>query len=76
MQLNIYCSFCQNFNWDELKVSTDKILKITCKAFPDGIPNIILDAKFDHRKSHDNDNGIIFNPIDDIDTDEIFNLFF
>jgi hypothetical protein len=33
-----------------------------CSAFPDGIPVEILEGKFDHRKPHEGDHGIMFNP--------------
>lgn len=36
-----------------------------CKAFPDGIPDEIIESKFDHREPHDGDNGIQFTPKDE-----------
>lgn len=33
-----------------------------CKAFPDGIPEIMLRGDFDHRKPYPGDNGITFEP--------------
>ena len=36
----------------------------TCQAFPDGIPQDILDGSFDHSKPHPNDNGILFVLVD------------
>jgi hypothetical protein len=32
--------------------------KMTCDAFPEGIPDDILWNKFDHRKPHDGDHGV------------------
>lgn len=36
---------------------------VTCTAFPDGIPNIILNGEFDHKDSFDGDNDIQFEPL-------------
>ena len=36
-----------------------------CKAFPNGIPKKILTGEYDHTKSVDGDNGIVFEPIGD-----------
>lgn len=33
---------------------------MTCKAFPDGIPEDILANESDHRHPHPGDNGIMF----------------
>lgn len=35
---------------------------VSCKAYPNGIPNEILENDVDHRKSYINDNGIVFMP--------------
>ena len=35
---------------------------LTCKAFPDIIPEKIIDNKFDHREPYEGDNGIQFEP--------------
>lgn len=35
----------------------------TCDAFPDGIPEDILQSRIDHRKPYLNDNGIQFEPV-------------
>ncbi len=37
---------------------------ISCKAFPKGIPNEILDGKFNHNKPFKGDNGIRFEEIE------------
>jgi len=34
----------------------------TCGAFPDGIPDAILDGSHDHTTSFPGDNGILFEP--------------
>jgi hypothetical protein len=47
----------------------DKLV-ISCKAFPKGIPDDIYFEKYDHRKPHKNDNGILFNL--DKDKEQIF----
>ena len=33
-----------------------------CVAFPKGIPDAIMDGKFDHHKPYDGDNGITYEP--------------
>lgn len=38
--------------------------KITCRAFPQGIPEEILLGKFDHSNAYDGDNGIRFEPLE------------
>tara|TARA_Y100001963_G_C6765313_1_gene441867 strand:- start:1577 stop:1819 length:243 start_codon:yes stop_codon:yes gene_type:complete len=46
------CSKCVHLNDD----------RISCKAFPDTIPQDILANVFDHRKPFKGDNGILFEP--------------
>lgn len=46
------CVICQNW-----------LIGLTCKAFPKGIPNKILQAVFDHTESFPGDGGILFDPI-------------
>ena len=48
----IHCKHFQKYREDDRK--------FLCNAFPQGIPDEIVDAKFDHRKPHPNDNGIQF----------------
>lgn len=50
----------------EMKISTQCLSckhltePITCKAFPFGIPKIILEGKFDHTKPYKGDHNIQF----------------
>ena len=48
------CLKCKHLNKDE----------ISCKAFPDVIPQDILASVFDHRKPFRGDHGIQFEPKD------------
>ena len=40
---------------------------VSCNAFPNGIPDEILDAENNHDKPFKGDNGIRFEPIEDTD---------
>lgn len=47
-----------------------------CAAFPDGIPDSIIESRVDHREPVDGDRGIRFTPIEDEDAayaEELFN---
>ena len=49
------CNNCLNNNNDKY---------VTCKAFPEGIPEDILTGEFDHTKKHpEQDNDIVFKTI-------------
>lgn len=37
--------------------------RLTCDAFPDGIPDAILKSGYDHRKRYRGDQGITYEPI-------------
>lgn len=38
--------------------------KMTCRAFPEGIPEKILSCGFDHSNAYEGDNGIRFEPLE------------
>ncbi len=38
---------------------------IACDAFPDRIPDAILQSRYDHRRPYKGDHGVRFEPIDD-----------
>ena len=46
------CRKCKHLNKDN----------ISCDAFPDVIPQDIIEGVFDHRKPFPGDNGILFEP--------------
>lgn len=50
----ISCGLCKHLILDKER---------SCKAFPNGIPNLILNGKNDHKKPFPGDNGILFEPI-------------
>jgi len=52
MQPFIQCLFCKHIFKEGRR----------CKAFPNGIPNVIWNGKHDHKKSYKGDKGIIFEP--------------
>ena len=52
------CVNCKHYNTDR----TAK--KLTCAAFPDGIPTAILTNLADHRREYKGDHGIRYEPID------------
>ena len=49
------CADCANF---DRETRTENV----CLAFPDGIPEDILDGTFDHTQPHEGDNGIQYEP--------------
>ena len=53
------CTTCVHY------IISDK-KKFTCKAYPDGIPEVILRGEVDHREPHPGDHGIQYlkEPID------------
>lgn len=51
------CYKCKNFNFDT------RMLSLNCKAFPDEIPDVIINNKVKHTQPFKGDNGIQFEPI-------------
>ncbi|KJS75644.1 MAG: hypothetical protein JL56_07465 [Desulfotomaculum sp. BICA1-6] len=47
------CYRCKNFNRDDDE-------KMSCRAFPDGIPDDIIHGGYDHRDEYPGDGGIRF----------------
>ena len=54
------CLGCEHFN----TLDNDKL---SCKAYPDGIPKEIITSEHDHTKPFKGDNGIRFEPVEDLD---------
>lgn len=57
------CSFCIHFN--------ESTQGERCRAFPNGIPQQILEFEVDHRKPFPGDNGVQFEPIEGITEEEL-----
>jgi hypothetical protein len=47
---------------------------IRCDAFPDGIPDEIIESNFDHRRPHPGDHGLLFEPAGEVPA-RIFRIF-
>ena len=54
------CTMCKHFN-------KDSIIGLICKAYPEGIPEEIINGEHDHTKPFEGDNGIQFEPIEEIE---------
>lgn len=64
MQITPLCMACIRF-----KMPGSDIYGLTCTAFPDGIPDAILQGVHDHHQPYPGDHGIQFEPIDDLQRD-------
>jgi len=49
------CLECQHYNWQDSE-------KMSCKAFPKGIPDAIIMGEYDHKHPYKGDHGIRFEP--------------
>jgi len=47
------CMTCKHYHFDNYA-------SMTCDAYPDGIPDKIIDGKVKHNKPYNGDNGIQF----------------
>lgn len=61
-RVSIQCATCKNW-----------LNGLTCRAFSEGIPMSILTGKFDHRRSFEGDNEILYEPIHQKALDELNN---
>jgi hypothetical protein len=62
------CLFCRHYNRDDSE-------RMTCKAFPGGIPEAIYESRHDHREPYRSDRGIRFDPVDQDAADYADELF-
>jgi hypothetical protein len=59
------CASCAHFEHD---YDRDRPV---CAAFPNGIPNEIIQAGFDHRNEFPGDNGVRFTPLPDVTPEQV-----
>jgi|WetSurMetagenome_2_1015567.scaffolds.fasta_scaffold457808_2 hypothetical protein len=53
------CMSCKFFNMNP----TEEDYGLKCKAFPDGIPDAIINSRIIHTTAYPGDNGIVFEPV-------------
>lgn len=51
------CLYCKRYRRDDPD-------RLTCDAFPAGIPETIIESRLDHRKPVNGDRGLRFDPVD------------
>lgn len=61
---------CRLCHW--LRVKDDSLI---CNAYPDGIPQQVVENKLDHRYPIDGDGGFRFTPTHEVPDDELAALF-
>lgn len=54
------CLYCKHYKMQK-----------TCEAFPKEIPQEIFDGSFDHSNPYEGDNDIRFEPIKEVDEDDM-----
>lgn len=57
------CLECARYRPAEVDVDAKCVKPASCDAFPDGIPDAILDSEVDHRKPYEGDGGQTFVPM-------------
>ena len=60
MTMAVQCAICKH-----------STTQLRCDAYPKGVPDDILDGGFDHTKPFPGDNGIRFELIEDVASDEV-----
>lgn len=55
---------CTHFKGVIQPDGTELTERLICFAFPDGIPEDILNGEFDHKKPHEGDHGIQFEQVE------------
>ncbi|MEK3702685.1 hypothetical protein MKY87_01055 [Paenibacillus sp. FSL R7-0198] len=58
MDITVPCVFCKHFNRDER-------VRMTCAAFPNGIPKDIQEVKVIHTDQYPADNGVQYEALSD-----------
>jgi hypothetical protein len=57
------CKNCMHYLGVSQPDGTEMSEKVICRAFPGGVPSMVLVNKVDHRKPIEGDNGLLWTPI-------------